>query len=146
MISHVKLGNKDYEILQWFHNTYEFSITDSMSMLNGKGYHTADDLKDFKNGDFKVIELEWAKDTANKIHIVGEYFPHWKKRSFVGAMISALKDSTFIWKVFEARLKSHSSKLKNQGSRNDFILNIERLYNHNTSAEKKIRLQIYGNR
>ena len=146
MISHVKLGNKEYEILQWFHNTYEFSITDSISMLNGKGYHTADDLKDFKNGHFKVLELEWAKDTANKIHIVGEYFPHWKKRSFVGAMISALKDSTFIWKVFEARLKSHSSKLKNQGSRNDFILNIERLYNHNTSAEKKIRLQIYGTR
>ena len=64
----------------------------------------------------------------------------------MGAMISALRDTTFVWKVFEARLKSHSSKLKNQGSRNDFILNIERLYNHNTSADKKIRLQIYGNR
>ena len=28
----------------------------------------------------------------------------------------------------------------------DFILNIERLYNHNTTAEKKIRLQVYGSR
>ena len=61
-------------------------------------------------------------------------------------MISALKDSTFVWKVFESRLKNHSAKLRNQGSRNDFILNIERLYNHNTSAEKKIRLQVYGSR
>ena len=144
--SHVALGNKEYEILKWFQKTYEFSITDCISMLSGKGYHTSDDLKGFKTGEFKVVELEWAKDTASKIHIVGEYFPFWKKRNFVGAMISALKDSTFVWKVFESRLKNHSAKLRNQGSRNDFILNIERLYNHNTSAEKKIRLQVYGSR
>ena len=115
-------------------------------MLNGKGYRTSDDLNNFKLGKFKVTDLEWAKDTASKIYVVGEYFEHWKKRNFIGALISALKDSSFVWKIFEARLKSHSSKLKNQGSRNDFILNIERLYNHNTSAEKKIRLQVYGNR
>ena len=146
LMSHVKLGNKQYEILEWFHRHYEFSITDSISMLNGKGYHTSNELNEFKNGDFKVADLEWAKDTANKIMQVGEYFPYWKKRTFVGAMISALRDSTFVWKIFDARLRNHSSKLKNQGSRNDFILNIERLYNHNTSAEKKIRLQVYGTR
>ena len=146
MESHVKLNNKEYEILKWFHQTYEFSISDCISMLNGKGYRTSDDLNNFKLGKFKVTDLEWAKDTADKIQQIGEYFPYYKKRSFVGAIISALKDSTFIWKVFLARLESHSSKLKNQGSRNDFILNIERLYNHNTSAGKKIRLQVYGNR
>ena len=146
MESHVKLNNKEYEILKWFHQTYEFSISDCISMLNGKGYRTSDDLNNFKLGKFKVTDLEWAKDTASKIYIVGEYFEHWKKRNFIGALISALKDSSFVWKIFEARLKSHSSKLKNQGSRNDFILNIERLYNHNTSAEKKIRLQVYGHR
>ena len=144
--SHVTLGNKDYEVLKWFHEKYEFSISDSISMLNGKGWHSSEDLADFKEGNFKVTDLEWAKDTADKIQQIGEYFPYYKKRSFVGAIISALKDSTFIWKVFLARLESHSSKLKNQGSRNDFILNIERLYNHNTSAGKKIRLQVYGNR
>jgi len=144
--SHVALNNKEYEILKWFHKTYEFSISDSISMLNGKGYRTSDDLNGFKTGDFKVTDLEWAKDTAGKIMQVGDYFEHWKKRNFIGAMISALKDSSFVWKIFEARLKSHSAKLKNQGSRNDFILNIERLYNHNTTAEKKIRLQVYGNR
>lgn len=144
--SHVALGNKEYEVLKWFHQKYEFAISDSVSMLNGKGWHNSEDLADFKNGVFKVTDLEWAKETADKIHKIGDYFPYYKKRSFVGAMISALKDSTFIWKVFEARLESHSSKLKNQGSRNDFILNIERLYNHNTSASKKIRLQVYGTR
>jgi len=144
--SHVTLGNKDYEVLKWFHEKYEFSISDSISMLNGKGWHSSEDLADFKDGNFKVTDLEWAKDTADKIQQIGEYFPYYKKRSFVGAIISALKDSTFVWKVFLSRLESHSSKLKNQGSRNDFILNIERLYNHNTSAGKKIRLQVYGNR
>ena len=44
MESHVKLNNKEYEILKWFHQTYEFSISDCISMLNGKGYRTSDDL------------------------------------------------------------------------------------------------------
>ena len=47
-------------------------------------------------------------------------------------MIAVMKDKTFKWKTFYQRLQNNSSKLKNQGSRNDFIINIERLYNHGT--------------
>ena len=36
-------------------------------------------------------------------------------------------------KSFFERLSNNSSKLNNQGSRNDFIVNIERLYNHGTA-------------
>ena len=59
-------------------------------------------------------------------------------------MISAMNDNSFVWNIFENKLKNFSSKLTNQGSRNDFILNIEKLYNHKTTPERRIRLKIYG--
>ena len=58
-------------------------------------------------------------------------------------MITCLKDKTFKWSIFHQRLKNNSSKLKNQAGRNDFIVNIERVYNHGTSSQFKIRLDLY---
>ena len=90
------------------------------------------------------INLEKAKKTATCIDYVGEYFEHYRKVSFIRAMISVMNDPVFVWSIFENKLKNFSSKLTNQGSRNDFILNIEKLYNYKTSPEKRIRLKIYG--
>ena len=55
-----------------------------------------------------------------------------------------MNDPSFVWNIFENKLKNFSSKLTNQGSRNDFILNIEKVYNYKTTPERRIRLKIYG--
>ena len=61
-------------------------------------------------------------------------------------MISCFKDKTFNWSIFLKRLQNNSSKLKNQASKNDFIVNIERLYNHGTASKYKIRLDLYDDK
>ena len=101
-------------------------------------------MKMFKEGKFVIHDLEKAKKTATCIEYIGEYFEHYRKVSFIRAMISVMNDPVFVWSIFENKLKNFSSKLTNQGSRNDFILNIEKLYNYKTSPEKRIRLKIYG--
>ena len=40
-------------------------------------------------------------------------------------MLSAMKDKTFNFNIFISRLSNNSSKAEDQGSRNDFIVNIE---------------------
>jgi disulfide oxidoreductase YuzD len=145
LMSHVKLGKQDYEILEWFHRTYKFGLTECIAMLNGKGYCAAKELIEFKGGGFTSKNLEQAKIWARNITKVGEYFQYYKKRSFVLAMIVLMQHSKFSWRTFEKRLINYSAKLNNQGSRNDFIVNLERLYNHNTSADKRIRLELYKN-
>ena len=144
MMSHFKLEVPDYVSLEWFVRTYGFSVSDSLAMLNGKGYCNTHDMKLFKEGKFVIHDLEKAKKTATCIDYVGEYFEHYRKVSFIRAMISVMNDPVFVWSIFENKLKNFSSKLTNQGSRNDFILNIEKLYNYKTSPEKRIRLKIYG--
>jgi hypothetical protein len=113
-------------------------------MLNGKGYCNGFDMQSFKEGKFVIHDLEKGKKIAKCIECCGEYFEHYRKKSFVHAMISAMNDNSFVWNIFENKLKNFSSKLTNQGSRNDFILNIEKLYNHKTTPERRIRLKIYG--
>ena len=35
LMSYCKLGKKDYQLLEWFHRTYEFGIAECVAMLNG---------------------------------------------------------------------------------------------------------------
>ena len=146
LMSFCKLGKKDYQLLEWFHRTYEFGIVECIAMLNGKGYCNTTSRKDFKKGHFVIEDLEQGKTWAKNINACGEYFQYYKKRAFVHAIISCLKDKTFNWSIFYKRLKNNSSKLKNQASKNDFIINIERLYNHGTASKYKIRLDLYDDK
>jgi len=143
MMSFVKLGNREYQLLEWFVKTYEFSIIASVSMLNDKGYVDSKILKDFKKGGFVIKDLEWGKTQARRLKWIGEFFQYYKKRNFISAMLSCYQNKTFKWEIFKKRLENNSSKLKNQGSRNDFIVNIERIYNIGTADKNKIRLDLY---
>lgn len=143
LMSYCKLGKKDYQLLEWFHRTYEFGIAECVAMLNGKGYTNVNILKEFRKGEFVIDDLEQGKTWAKNINACGEYFQYYKKATFIKAMLSAMKDKTFNFKIFFKRLSNNSSKLKNQGSRNDFIVNIERLYNHGTANKFKVRLDLY---
>ncbi len=144
LVSHCKLQNKEYLSLEWFVRTYGFSVTDSIAMLNGKGYVNTHDTQMFKEGNFVIHDLERGKKIASCIERCGEYFEHYRKKSFIHAMISALSDPSFVWSMFDNKLKNFSGLLRNQGSRNDFILNIEKLYNYKTSPDRRIRLKVYG--
>ena len=143
LMSYCKLGKKDYQLLEWFHRTYEFGIAECVAMLNGKGYTNVNILKEFRKGEFVIDDLEQGKTWAKNINACGEYFQYYKKATFIKAMLSAMKDKTFSFKIFFKRLSNNSSKLKNQGSRNDFIVIIERLYNHGTANKFKVRLDLY---
>jgi len=146
MMSHFKLDAEHYITLEWFVRAFGFSVSDSLAMLNGKGYLDQHDYREFREGGFKVHDLEKAKEIANAIIWIGNYFDKWKKGNFIRAMISVMNDKSFVWSIFKRRVENFSAKLTNQGSRDDFIIMIERLYNFKTSPDKRIRLKIYGKR
>ena len=60
----------------------------------------------------------------------------------VGNLVASIKEKDFAWTRFEQKLENFSSILKNQGSRHDFLVNIEKLYNHKTSVDKRIRFNL----
>ena len=143
LMSHVKLGNKEYQLLEWFIKTYNFPVLPSCAMLNGKGYTDHHIVSSFKKGDFQIKDLEWGKTQARRILWIGEFFQYYKKRNFIDACLSVFQNKTFKWEIFKKRLENNSAKLKNKGSRNYFIVNIERIYNIGTADKNKIRLELY---
>jgi len=131
-----------YVHLEWFHRQYKFGITECLAMLGGSyGSHI---LYKFKNGTWVVKDLERGKLWASRINFLKDYFVHYKKVSFVRAMISSFKNKDFDWGRFEQKIENFSSILKNQGSTLDFLINIEKLYNHKTPTNKKIRFNVYS--
>ncbi|QDP46209.1 MAG: putative ParB [Prokaryotic dsDNA virus sp.] len=142
MNSFKDLGVEDYVYLEWFVRTYKFGIIESCQMLTNGSQQGKKDAIEFKLGNFKITNLEKGKKMAIRINKIGEYFQYYKKRTFVAAMIFSFKHKEFEWSRFEQKLENFSSMLKNQGSRNDFLINIEKLYNHKTSIDKKIRFDL----
>ena len=100
-------------------------------------------IQAYQKGEFKIKDLEWGKEQARRIQWIGDYFHYYKKRMFIAAMLNIFQNKTFKWEIFKRRLEHNSAKLKNQGSRNDFIVNIERIYNTGTAEKNKIRLELY---
>ena len=88
LMSYCKLGKKDYQLLEWFHRTYEFGIAECIAMLNGKGYcNTTITKRKFKRGDFVIDNLEQGKTWAKQINACGEYFQYYKKVTFVKSYV-----------------------------------------------------------
>jgi hypothetical protein len=132
---------ESYVHLEWFHRHYKFGIAESLHMLCGVFSSTV--LANYKNGKFVIKDLERGKLWAERINFLKDYFVHYKKVSFIRAMINAFKHEEFDWNRFEQKLENFSSLLKNQGSAADFLINIEKLYNHKTPTNKKIRFNVY---
>ena len=139
----------DYTTLKWFVECYGFAVIPSIAMLNGKYYTSSKILTEFKQGHFKIDNLEWGKKQAERLLWLKDYTEHYKKRTFISAMLACFKaekeENSFKWRTFQSQLKNNSMALKNQGSRNGFIINIEQIYNKRLSTDNKIRLDIYEN-
>ena len=137
-------NHQEYRKVKKFFDDYNLNFSVSINLLSGNFvYHGGGNSnKAFKEGKFKIKNLEQGKLIAKRINKIGEYFEHYKKRTFVTAMIFAIREKDFAWTRFEQKLENFSSILKNQGSRHDFLVNIEKLYNHKTSIDKRIRFNL----
>ena len=140
--SYKQSGNKEYIHLDWFVRTYKFGIRESVMMCtNSSGSSHARDL--FKSGKFKVKDLESAKLSATRINAMKEYYAFYRKRTFIYALLRVFKEPGFEWHRFWNNVQKSSGTLKDQGSRDAFIADIVKLYNHRTPKDKKIWINVY---
>tara|TARA_Y100001951_G_C11244321_1_gene242443 strand:+ start:268 stop:1014 length:747 start_codon:yes stop_codon:yes gene_type:complete len=145
LMSYCKLGNKEYALLEWFVRTYKLNIKESIAMLNGKHYSDVRMLNTFKDGKFTITHLEQAKTWARRLREINEYFEFSRSQKFIYAMLSCFVNKSFNYKHWIKKLSINSVKLRVQASRNDYIVNIERLYNYNTNPKNRIKLELYQN-
>ena len=150
MESFINLGYEDYRIYKEFYESYEINHTECMQLLLGhtsqrygskKGQKTM--ARAFADGQFKVVQYNKAVRQANMITKVKPYFEDYTHHHFIRALIHLFdkKQDVYSHDVFLKKLEKRNSKLLHQRNRNDYLRNIEEIYNK--GSRKKVRLFEY---
>jgi disulfide oxidoreductase YuzD len=150
MESFIDLGYEDYKTYKEFFNSYEINHTECMQLLlghtskrygNKKGQKTM--ATAFADGQFRVVQHDKAIRQANMITKVKPFFDDYTHHHFIRALIHLFdkKQDVYNHDLFLKKLEKRNSKLLHQGNRNDYLKNIEEIYNK--GSRKKVRLFEY---
>lgn len=135
--SYIERGFKDYEMYKWFKESYGMPHTVCLVLLGGqdnKGLHAR-----FRQGQFKVKNLELAKQKASILTQLAQYFTHWKDGKFLRAMNTALNKKGFDVQTFMHRVAVNSTMLVPCTSTDQYLQLIEEVYNFRSTNKVPIR-------
>lgn len=136
-----KLGNKNYEQLEAFHNKYGINIGTSISMLSHGnspvGGNTKALQEKFEQGLFEVKKLKEATQLA-EICKQFELFPAWNTRNFILAITKVIGTNTCEMDILLTKFLKDPKKLESQGHHKGYLTNLETIYNVGNSKRRSI--------
>lgn len=136
------LGYKDYILYRDFVNKYNFSSQVAILLLTGeeiKGSGTENVLTKFKEGKFKIKDLDNANKMAEKILMIEPYYKGYLRRSFIYALIGMFKNKNFEFTEFLAKLKQQPTTMQDCTSRTQYKVLIEEIYNYRRRDKVNLR-------
>lgn len=146
MASYIEAGNINYIQYKGFRDMYKLPHTVNLMLLTGgsissggRNYHT--DEKLFKDGQFKIKDIDKAIDIAMKIEELAPLTNIYKARSFVYALMKCLKNKSFDWKKFVHKCSYQQKKLIRCSNVEQYLEVIEEVYNYNSKAADKLVLR-----
>lgn len=138
--AYCKLGNQDYIQFRNFMKQYDLKQNICLAISSGLNSAASNyNIKDFNGGRFKFKNYPQAVDIAEKINIIHSYYAGAKRRTFVLALLTALKNPSFNFTQFIHKLSYQSSVLVDCVSMKDYISVIEKIYNYHNSNKINLR-------
>lgn len=133
-----KLGLEDYKIYREFKNKYKVGHSECMGLLTGAS-GLGSRYKPFHNGQFKVTNLSGAVDVMEKVLLIEPYYKGVRRRTFIFAIDSLLKNENFEFSEFIQKLKLQPSALHDCININQYKLLIESIYNYHRKDKVNLR-------
>jgi len=136
------LGFKDYIIYRDFVNEYEFSNQVALYLLSGEfvsGSKENSISVKFKDGTFKVKDLNNAKRIADKIMMIEPYYKGYLRRSFIYALVGMFNNENFEFTEFIAKLKQQPTTLQDCTNTSQYKSLIEEIYNYRRREKINLR-------
>jgi len=136
------LGYEDYIIYKEFINQYGFTNQVALSLLSGE--FLSGSQKDsislrFKEGNFKIKDLNKSKIMAEKIMMIEPYYKGYLRRSFVYALIGLFRNENFDFMEFLSKLKQQPTTLQDCTSVSQYKSLIEEIYNYRRREKVNLR-------
>ena len=135
--SWIERGRKDYELYKHFKKKYGFGHQECHDLLSGYTYNTSGTVR-LKDGRFKIKSYAIAAERAEKIQQVEKYYDGWRRRSFVKAIVSLLKNPKYNHRTFLEKLAYQSGKMLHQSNQLDYLRQIQKIYNY--KSREKVNL------
>jgi len=136
------LGFKDYEIYREFINEYSFTNQVALVLLSGEficGNSEVSISSKFKEGKFKINDLNNSKKMADKIMMIEPYYKGFLRRSFIYALIGMFKNENFEFTEFLAKLKQQPTTLQDCTNVSQYKSLIEEIYNYRRREKINLR-------
>lgn len=135
------LGYPDYIIYRDFVNEYGFQGQTAILLLSGEhnGGNEVSPATKFKEGLFKVKDLNEAKKVAEKIMMIEPYYKGFLRRSFVLALVSMFKNENFEFTEFLSKLKQQPTTLQDCTNITQYKVLIEEIYNYRRREKINLR-------
>ena len=136
------LGYKDYNVFRNFMNEYGFSHQVSLMLLGGEllnGSAKISPTTKFKEGLFKVVDIDKSKSMADKILMIEPYYKGYSRRSFIIAIIGMFKNEDFDFSEFISKLKQQPTTLQDCTNVTQYKVLIEEIYNYRRREKINLR-------
>jgi hypothetical protein len=135
------LGYKDYILYRDFVNEYGFNSQVAILLLSEEtsGGNKFSAGTKFKEGKFKVKDLNNAKKMAEKIMMIEPYYKGYLRRSFINALVSMFKNENFEFTEFIAKLKQQPTTMQDCTSTTQYKVLIEEIYNYRRREKINLR-------
>jgi len=136
------LGFKDYEIYREFINEYSFTNQVALVLLSGEficGTSEVSISTKFKEGKFKINDLNNSKKMADKIMMIEPYYKGFLRRSFIYALIGMFKNENFEFTECLAKLQQQPTTLQDCTNVSQYKSLIEEIYNYRRREKINLR-------
>jgi hypothetical protein len=143
MNGYADLGIENYVIYRNFKNKYKFGHDECMAMLSGVNSGHGKILYDFRNGSFKIVDIEEANMFAERLWSLSDLYPGFKRRHFIYTMLALFDNKNFEFDQFVSKLKLQRTMLTDCVDTKQYLALIEEIYNY--KRKEKVNLRYYNN-
>ena len=111
-------STKPYHLFNWLKRTYSLPFQTVMNLVGADPFHRA---VAFRKGNLEIKDFSQAKVDAIYLHAMKEFYEHWKKRSFLAAMCTLMKQPIFDRKRWIRKIGINRTKLVQCTNTNDTL-------------------------
>lgn len=123
------IKDHNYKTYQDFCKQYpQFSHTCRLAMLTGK-YNRTTIEKGFKEGQFQVKSLAKAKQTADYLIQLGDFYKGYNRRGFVYAFMILMAHPDFDFERLMRKMPKRCKEIKDFSQTSDFVSTFQSIYN-----------------
>jgi hypothetical protein len=141
MMGYISLGKTEYKIYRAFKEKHGLGHQETLTLLMGRRGYTWGTFKNFRDGNLKIRHMKEAEEALKKISMIEPYYPGYKRRSFIYAMIALFKIPEYKHEELIEKLKLQEERLFDCATTTQYRDLLHKIYNYKRREGSKINLR-----